>query len=863
MPGPSRAWLALARLVIRLCGRAHRRTEIEGDLIELWQQRRAAGRRGLRAAYIRDLAGLIRANTLGPQPSRRSSSRFEISQDIRYAWRVVWRSPGTTIAAIATLAIGIGSSLAIFTALDRLLLNPLPYPEPHRLVHVENAPVRLGPVKGSLISRSFRELAVIESAGGWTPGGLNLDGAGQSRRLTAAVVDDGFFRTMGVPALIGQPLPLPDGSRMAVISHELWQGVFARDPSITGRAISLNGKTYVVTGVMPRGFTFPGRTDVWVPPNADDQMTGSAFWVEAIARLKPGVSLEQARAVVAAYDVKLRAQYGGPPDDAVTLSPLGGELTRRVKPTLLLLGASAALLLLAVCASVANLLLARVAMRDQELTVRRALGATRWRLTRLLLIESLLLSVSGAAAGVLLAVWGLQALGSLAPDALDSARVMQIDLRFAIAAIAATLVTALAFGVAPGLAAAARQSGDIVRAGRQEVRSPFWSRVRSTLIGAQMAVALVLLTTSAAAVAALLELTRIDPGFGATRAVGMTVTLPAARFPRDTIAGFVSRARERLAAVPGVKRVGATSILPDSRELGMAVALSHPGAPAGTKPLFAPFLVATPDYFEAMGVRLIAGRTFSPADRPGAPRVIIISERTARELFPGKPAIGQRIDVDVRNKQTHEVIGVVADVHLRGLAAGGVRQVYVPFDVLPPWAGISFVIEVAGAPADAIPALRAAMREIDPALPPYSVQPIDTIVDRFTASHRMAGSLISSFAIVTLIVAAIGLYGLMAQLVTERTREIAIRVALGAAPSSVRRRLVRFGALHAAGGALAGVLSASAAVAVFGAVVPGLAPPGVLVFAINVAVLFVTAIAAVWIPASRILRLDPISSLRQ
>ena len=224
MSEPSPALRLLGRLIVRLTARADRRPEIEGDLLELWQQRRAAGRRGLSLAYSMDLAGLL-------IPRRRLPLQFALAQDVRYSWRVLWRTPGTTIAAIATLAIGIGSSLAVFTALDRLLLNPLPYPDPDRLVHVENAPVRLGPVKGSLISRSFRELPVIDAAGGWAPGGLNLDGPGEGRRLSAAVVDEGVFTAMGVAPLLGSPMPSPDGSRLAVLSHDVWHGVFAGDRS--------------------------------------------------------------------------------------------------------------------------------------------------------------------------------------------------------------------------------------------------------------------------------------------------------------------------------------------------------------------------------------------------------------------------------------------------------------------------------------------------------------------------------------------------------------------------------------------------------------------------------------------------------
>ena len=796
-------------------------------------------------------------------------------QDVRYAVRLMHRRPGTTLAAAATLAVGIGAGLAIFTAVDRLLLRPLPFPDPDRLVHVEHAPLSWGLAGNGMLARSFLEHPAVAAAGVWAPGGLNLDGGGDGVRLAAAAVDDGFFATLGVIPLHGRVLPPMDGaSRFAVLSHDLWRSRFGADVGIIGRTMSLNGQAYEVTGVMPPGFSFPGRTDVWVPPMTDRQITGSAFAPEVVARLAADVTLAQARQALTAYDDGKRIARGGSPapaDDALAITPLGGELTSRVRPTLLLLAASSALLLLVVCASVANLLLARVAMRDQELTVRRALGATRWRIGRLLLIECLLLSVSGAVAGALLAAWALQALRVLAPASLDGAGVAAIDARFAATAIGVSMLTAIVFGVAPGLAAASREAGDVVRSRRQDVRSPVWRRVRSALIVGQMAIALVLLTSSAAAIGALRELTKIDPGFTGERAVGMTVTLPFARFGEPaTIAGFFERAHERLLAIPGVRTVGATGFLPGSNEIGVGLALKVPGRPQpdGAPRFFASYLSASADYFEVMGIRLIAGRSFTAADRIGTPAVIVLSETAARGLYPNvMAAVGQRIEVDGASESPalHEVVGVVADVSLRTLTTNerARRQVYAPLLQRPPFGNLSFVTEVEGRPEAAAASLRAAMRDVDPSIPIYNAQPIGDVVDRFVASRRLAGTLVSGFALVTLLVAAIGLYGLMAQLVTERRREIAIRVALGAAPHAVRRRIVWHGATHALAGAVLGALGASAALQAFGAVMPGLERPDGWIFALNTMVLLGAALAATWIPTSRVIRIDPIAALRQ
>lgn len=852
-----------------------RRREVEGDLIELWHRRRAAGRLDLRRAYLRDLAGLIlaqhRTRRIGAprRASRRAHPGFALWQDVGQAVRVMRSKPGSTLAAVATLAIGIGAALAIFTAVDRLLLRPLPFPDPDSLVHVQYGPVRLS-AAGSGVSKSFTDLPVIAAAGIWAAGGLNLDGGGDAVRIVAASVDDGFFATMSVAPFIGQPLPKPDGvSRHAVLSYDLWRGRFNADRAMLGQTVSLNGNAYTVTGVMPPGFSFPGRTEVWIPQLIDRQITGAAFAPNVVARLAPDVSLEQARQVAAAYE-RSRRPSGVSPGREIALRPLAGELTSGVRPTLLLLAAGAAMLLLVVCASVANLLLARVAMRSRELTVRRALGASRWRLARQLLVESLMLSCAGALAGGVLAASALQILGVLAPAELDAVSVAAIDARFALMALGGALITAVMFGVSPGLAAASRQAGDVVRAGRHDTQRPFWRRFRSVLIAGQMAAALVLLTASSAAVASLLEVWRIDPGFGSAPSVSMTLTLPAARFDTPAkVASFFERARTRVAAVPGVRAVGGTSMLPGSPGIGSGVEVRRDGHARreGERPLFAQRLRASPDYFRVMGIRLVAGRAFSDADRIDAPPVVVLSEGVARGLFNDpRAAIGQRLRISrASSAPSHEVVGVVADVHFGGLEPGERLwlQLYQPLLQAPPSGALSVVAEAEGEPTSIVAALRSAMREVDPTIPPYRIELIRATIDRYLASRRLAGTLISGFAVSTLLVAAIGLYGLIAQLVTERAREIGIRVALGAAPHSVRRRIVRDGMAHAAGGAALGALGATGTLQWFGAVMPGLESPGPWVFVFNATVLLAAALAATWIPASRVIRIDPAAALRQ
>ena len=873
--GPSAVLVTIARAVIRLSVPAARRAEAEGDLIELWLRRHASGRRDLRRALIRDVASLaldgarrvVRRTTL----ISFSSGAFGMWQDAGYAVRMVHRHPGTSLSAILTLAIGLGAGTAIFTAVDRLLLRPISFPEPERVVYIEHAPFNLKP--GPQIRQPFLDLPEIAAAGTWAPGGANLEGVGSGVRVAAAVVDDGFFEVMAVAPLIGQSLPVPDGtSRYAVLSFDLWQRRFHADPAIAGRGVTLNGRDYVITGVMPREFTFPGRTEVWLPPYVDLQVTGSAYIPEAIARIAPDVPFTQAAAAVASFG----RQHGyGDGDETMAITPLGRELTAQVRPTLSLLAACVALLLVVVCASVSNLLLARVATRHQELTVRRALGASRWRIMRQLMIEAILLALCGAALGAVAASWMLQSLRAIAPALLADLTFGAVDPRLLASSVALAVLVALLFGAAPGLAASGHRAVEIVRAGRTEARAPFWRRVRSGLIVGQLAIALILLTASAGAVAALLEVSRIDAGFGNPRSVAMIVTLPQSRFAASTsITTFFERAQERLAAVPGVRRVAATGILPGSAEPGSGFELTVPGRTPvpGAPRVYASHLSASPEYFEAAGIRLVAGRGFERTDRVGAPPVIVLSEMTARGLFPDEPRpVGRRVAIVYpradrqRVAVEHEVVGIAADVRMRTLTGNSVRslrQAYVPLLQRPPFGNLAFVAEVNGRPADAVESLRAAMAEVDATTPVFNAEPVNAALDRYLAPYRLAGTLISGFAVMTLLVAAIGLYGLIAHLVADRSREIGIRIALGADPYQVRRRFVAHGAMHAFAGVVLGVAGAYAAMHLLGSVIPAFEPPAAWTLGVNGGVLLAIAVAATWLPTSRVIRIDPVAAIR-
>ena len=787
-------------------------------------------------------------------------------QDLAYVWRSLMRRPIVAAAAVCTLALGIGAGTAVFSLVDRILWRPLPFAEPDRLVHVSNGPVTF--FGNRLVSQSFLDLAVVQSAGVWAAGGLNLDGDADSARLSAAVVDPGFFVTLGVEPYLGTTLPSTDApEKFAVLNYDTWRTLFGADHAIVGQVVSLNSQPYFVTGVMPPGFVFPGRTDVWVPPRSDSQLTGAAFAVDLVARLAPGVTLPQAQAAMSSYQVDRYVAAGQspdiPPDRRIRVTPLASHLTRDAQATSILLAASASLLLFVVCASIANLLLARVAASGHELAVRYALGASRWRIIRLYLFEAACLSIAGAGLGFFVALWTANGLRTIVPDVLGDPGLASLDFRVMGLAVAIATLTLIVVGAVPGFAATSVRAGQVVRGGRDGGQSPFWRRCRGVLITGQVAIALVLLTASAAAVSAFRIAMAIDLGFGNRQTVAATVTLPQSRYPEPPdVVAFFERAHERLSNAPGIRRVAATEWLPGSSELGVGISVRVPDrTPLGALPFFVSYWRASPDYFSVMGIRMIAGRPFAARDRAGAPPVVVLSESAASGLFPDERwPIGRDVEFDgLGNEGTvHEVVGIVADVR-RNLDADerSLRQAYVSLLHSPPFGNISLVVEADGDPAAVPTAMAAAMGEVSPALPLYDVHLLDAVAAQYLAAHRLAGLLVGGFALVTLLVAAIGLYGLVAQVVTTRMREFAIRLALGASPRRLRAGLMWRAVALAVAGIGIGAVAATTGFHLLQSVVPVLADVSFSMLAFNATVLLATAVLAAWWPASRVNHIEP------
>lgn len=861
-PQPPSAWHRLVDAALWLLQPRHRRAAVKGDLLELWALRTAAGRRDRVRATCTDLLGLI------PNRTTRLIGGTGMKQDITIAIRSWVRQPGTLLAAWITLALGIGAGTAVFTALDALLIRPLPYPAPDRLVEVTQGPVILGPRPA--VSRWFTSLEGIVAASIWHEGGANLERGADSVRVHAASVGDGFFDTMGVPPLIGGSLPPGDTQgRFVVVSHQLWRSHLGGHRDIVGQDISINGLPYEVVGVMPPGFGFPGRSDVWIPPGADFQVTGDVFAPNLVARLAAGLSVTQVEQAARAVDIERAVARGYKPDPndrQLTLTPLITQLAGPVRPTLILLSVSVGVLLLVVCASVTNILLARISGRRRELQVRRALGASPWRLARGLLIESSLVVGVGGGTGILLAWWLVSGFSVFVPALLRESLAVTGAWQVSLLGLVVMVLTTMLTGVVPAWLVATRPDAAVVRGGREASAGQSTYRLRRTLIVSQMALVLVLLAAGGAALSALMTASRTNLGFGGTNAVAFDVQLPMARYDSPAaITRFIDEALASLRGAPGVRRAAATSVLPGAAGVRGAFSVWNVEGPRPAEAMHATLLTASPDYFEVIGIRVLAGRGFSSADRPGADRVAMLSEGAATRIFGSVArAVGARVSVTFRQPLEYRVVGVAADVSLRSVPAtpAPIAQIYLPIAQYTPYGPVSFVAE--GQRADDVvrSAAVAAVSRVDTGVPVHRVRAVSEIEAEFVATQRLSGYLVAGFAVVTVLVTAIGLYGLLAQLVSERMREIGIRLALGATGRSIGRRLVGESLTLAALGAAAGAALALLGLRSLQSVVPSLDGVDARLVAGNVAFLLLVAALTAWRPAARARRVDPVVVLR-
>jgi len=798
-------------------------------------------------------------------------------RDVRTGVRALVHSPVFTVVTVLSLALGIGANTAIFSVVNGLLLRPLPYPEAEQIVDVWHTPPQqsfpgldrfsVSPANyldWKAQSTAFEQMAVYADTG------LSLSTSNDPLPLIGAVVSSDFFSVLRTNAMLGRTFT-PDEERpgrdqVAVIGHGLWQRAFGANPNIIGQTLTLNSRSFTVVGIMPAGFEFPREAELWVPLAWDDneRKTRSIHDYLVIARLKQNVSLQQARAEMSTISSRLEQQYREENTGwGAVVTPLREDLVGDVRLALLVLFCAVGFVLLIACANVANLMLARGANRQKEIAVRIALGAGRARLIRQLLTESVLLAVIGGLLGLLLAVWGSKMLVQL--GSLPNSGALGIDTWALGFTLLVSFAAGIIIGIVPALQFTRTSISEALKQGSGRTGgSPIKQHTRKALVISEVALSLVLLIGAGLMIRSFWKLQNVDPGFDTSNALTMSIVLTPSRYsePHQRLA-FVDRAMEQIRAVPGVVSVGTTTRVPLGGG-GSTQPFSVEGRPAAAiaeQPM-AQTRYISPDYFRAIGIPLRQGRFFSDQDRDNSVPVVIISEAMARRFWPGENPIGRRLTPSFHSEQgTREIVGVVGDVKTSGLDADASAMMYLPFKQAPlPF--LSFVVRTASTPESLIQPVSKAIYAIDKEQALTDVETMDQVLGKSLSGRRFNMTLLLTFAGVALMLAAVGVYGVMNYTVTLRRRELGIRMALGAEARDVLQLVLRQGLTLTLIGVGAGLLSAYALTRLMASLLYGVTATDYLTFASVSAVLIAVGLAASFIPARRATKVDPTIALR-
>jgi putative ABC transport system permease protein len=819
---------------------------------------------------------------LGVQKERRMLWRetlAELGQDLRFAGRQLWKSPGFTLVAVATLALGIGATTAIFSVVDGVVLRPLPFAAPERLMRALFVGAD-GQKHGAFSVANFLDWrAASHTLADATPyhgGTLNLSGGGgEPERLQATWAGANFFKVLGIPPLAGRTFaPGEDGAkapRVAVISEKLWRRRFGADPGVLGRSLTLNGEPYTLVGILRRGVQLPSAAEVWVPFvfQPDDIASRGAVFFGAIARLAPGATRGQAESEAGVIGRRLAQQY--PADNAgyfrsMTVVPLQEAMVGDVRKKLLLLLGAVGLVLLIACANVANLLLVRAAAREGEIAVRVALGAGRARIVRQLLTESLVLALAGGLAGLALAVWITRALIALGPQGIPRLDQVGVDGATLLFALGLSLLTGFLFGLAPALQTSRTDLAGVIREGSRGSKGRAGTRARSTLVVVEMALAVVLLAGAGLLIRSFARLQEVDPGFQPARVTTFNLELPTSRYSDPKLRQATAALLERLRALPGVDSVGAAVYgMPFSGNVNVLdfTVVGRPPRPVGHDDSMR-VGTASPDYFKTLGIRVVRGRAFSPRDRAGAPPVVVINETAVRQFFPGEEPLGRRIELGMKINgvaQGGEVVGVISDFKQDSLEEKIEPQLFVPYDQLP-MESLGVVVRSTADPRTVASAVQGTVRALDPDLPVYDLQPMTERVAGATSQSRFYMLLLGGFAAVALLLAAVGIYGVTAYGVRQRTQEIGIRMALGASRDRVLRMVVGQGMALALAGAAAGLAGALLATRGLHSLLYEISASDPPTFVAVPAVLLAVAALASYLPARRAALTEPQLALK-
>lgn len=800
-------------------------------------------------------------------------------QDVRYAWRALRARPGFATIAVAALALGIGANTAIFSVVQAVLLQPLPYNDPGRLVWlwesnpgsgITNEPTSIPNFRDwSSQNHSFSDLTAFGR------NNLIMSGDGEPERLPGASVAANFFTTLGVAPFIGRGFladeNTPGQNRVVVLSHSFWQRHYGGDPNVSGRTVTLNGNPHTIVGVMPATFRHPDPgvavpPELWSPlaisPSSDGRR---GDFLHVIGRLKPGVSLEQAGKEMTGLTARLAEQY--PAANAgwtATTISLHQRFTGDIrKPLLLIMGAVAFLLLIA-CANVANLLLARAATREREIAIRSALGARRIRLLRQLLTESILLALSGGVVGLLVAIWGVEGLRAFAPENLP--RLDQAGLNYEVLgfALVISLLTGLVFGTLPALSSTRVNLNSSLKEGSKGGGdSRRGALVRDFVAVLEIALALMLLVSAGLLIRSFLRLQHTNPGFNAENVSTTQVLLPRSKYPEGPqIAALFDQLLERLRVVPGVEAAGAIDAIPLGGG-GNVLSFSIEGRPAPPpeQVVDAEAYVVSPGYFAALGIPISKGRDFSEGDGAGTPGVTIINETMASRYFPGEDPTGKRITLAGPTGPWLNIIGIVKDVKHTDLAAPAYPQMYATYRQNP--SRLLSIVARTNGPTTGMPAsIRELIRSLDRDLPLGKVTTMDVVLADSIARPRFNASLLTLFAAVGMLLVAVGIYGVISYGVTQRIHEIGVRLALGATRADVLRLVLGKGLKLAAAGVGIGVVLAMVAAQFLSSLLFGVGAHDTLTFVGVSVLILLVALLACYLPARRATKVDPMVALR-
>jgi len=804
-------------------------------------------------------------------------------QDLRFAFRQMLKRPGFTIVVVLTLAFGIGANTAIFSVLDAVLLRPLPYEEPERLVKLWTRFTGIG-LPGDQnwvsapewrdiqqLSRSFFEVSVIDT------GSFNLGVKGSPRRVVGAAVSPGLFTMLGVQPMLGRTfLPeeaQPGRENELILSFGLWQRIYGGNPGAVGSTLHIDGVPYTVIGVMPKGFAYPAEAEVWGPrafaPDELSENKRGSHGLELLARVKPGLSMVQvqqdmdrvARTMIEQHRNYPYEKYGF----GILVHPLLEETVGDVKTSLWVLMAAVGLVLVIACANVANLLLVRSSERQQEMSVRMAMGASPWRIARQVLTESVLLAVAGGLGGVAIAPWALSGLIAIASKALPRAVSTQLDLRALAVMAAVSLSTGILFGLAPALQSRQTRNWAALKSTRSTEGAQS-KRLRGALVMAETALSLILLAGAGLLMRSFAAVLKVDPGFNPEGVLTMRVALPDAVYNKpEQVRGFYDTLLSRLQQLPGVQSAGATSLIPlGGQNASGTIVVDSQSVPKEDTTPEADQRIVTPGFFNAMGITLVRGRYFDGRDSDSAPLVAIVDESLAQIYWPNQDAVGKRIHrgtLPSPDSPWCTVVGVVRHVRNRTLEARSRVETYFPASQIP-YRSMTLAVRTAGHPMSFAPTIERLVTSMDPDLPVYRVRTMTELMGESLARRRLALILLGIFAALALALASVGIYGVTSYVVEQSRQEIGLRMALGADRADVLRLMIRRGMGVIFAGLAIGLAGSLFLTRWIGGMLFEVKPADPLALSAAVAMLVAVAMLAVFIPARRASSVNPVDALR-